>query len=303
MKKVALLFSILFLLTIHPNNIFAQGFKIKKKKGKYGLVQKKTKTVIIPFEYDEIKDSKRKSYSLRKENKWGLADERGKILLPVEYDEISWEIHMQDIFTVKKDNKWGLFIGQTLRVPTVFDTIYQFGLNYFVVIKNDKIGLFDNYGVEVFPPIYEALDHFDNDRGLVKKEGKWLQLIGNEEQIYTEDVVFRLPEVYPAPQGCSTDFNKGSFCISNKIQAFILENFEYPEEALKEGVGFAGVHYEVTIDKDGSLKNITITKDKTGHFGDIVVKALEQMPKWQPGKQDGKNVVTRVKSAVILNWK
>ncbi|MBP5344607.1 MAG: energy transducer TonB [Bacteroidales bacterium] len=47
------------------------------------------------------------------------------------------------------------------------------------------------------------------------------------------------------------------------------------------------------VEKDGTLSNFEILSAPTPQFGDESVKVFQSMPKWEPGKKDGKNVRTK----------
>lgn len=50
------------------------------------------------------------------------------------------------------------------------------------------------------------------------------------------------------------------------------------------------------VEKDGSLSHIEVVRDDSGEgCGEAVVKALEQMPRWHPGKQKGREVRVRLR--------
>ncbi|MBP5680898.1 MAG: energy transducer TonB, partial [Bacteroidales bacterium] len=47
------------------------------------------------------------------------------------------------------------------------------------------------------------------------------------------------------------------------------------------------------VEKDGTLSNFEILSAPTPQFGDESVRVFQSMPKWEPGKKDGKNVRTK----------
>ncbi len=74
-----------------------------------------------------------------------------------------------------------------------------------------------------------------------------------------------------------------------KLYEFLAENLEYPEEARMKGI--SGIVYvSFIIEQDGSLTNATIIQDIGGGCGEEVLRVVNSMPKWSPGRQKGKAV-------------
>ncbi|PLW91952.1 MAG: energy transducer TonB [Marinilabiliales bacterium] len=70
---------------------------------------------------------------------------------------------------------------------------------------------------------------------------------------------------------------------------YLAENVRYPQYAKNKGIQgtvFAGF----VIEKDGSITNIKILKSIGGGCDEEVIRVIENMPKWTPGKQRGKTV-------------
>jgi protein TonB len=64
---------------------------------------------------------------------------------------------------------------------------------------------------------------------------------------------------------------------------------EYPDEA--EKMGITGIVYvNFIIEQDGSISNARILRDIGGGCGEEVLRVVNSMPKWNPGKQRGKTV-------------
>lgn len=73
------------------------------------------------------------------------------------------------------------------------------------------------------------------------------------------------------------------------ISRFIGTNLKYPKQARKDNVS-GQVVAEFTIEKDGSISDINITTSLTPECDQAVIDVLNKMPKWTPGKKDGKDV-------------
>ena len=75
------------------------------------------------------------------------------------------------------------------------------------------------------------------------------------------------------------------------LYKFLQENLKYPESARDEGVS-GQVLIEFVVEKDGSISNVKVLKGVHPELDAEVVRVVEMMPKWNPGKQDGKPVRT-----------
>ncbi|MDB5202899.1 MAG: serine/threonine protein kinase [Ferruginibacter sp.] len=62
--------------------------QIRKSDGKYGVVEIATGKVIIPFNYDEIKDYFNGIIKVRKDSKWGAYKDNGILITEPKYDSI-----------------------------------------------------------------------------------------------------------------------------------------------------------------------------------------------------------------------
>ena len=50
------------------------------------------------------------------------------------------------------------------------------------------------------------------------------------------------------------------------------------------------VFVEFIVEKDGALSNVRVVKGKYEEINEVAVRLVKLMPKWNPGKQDGKPV-------------
>lgn len=95
-----------------------------------------------------------------------------------------------------------------------------------------------------------------------------------------EDVtLFSAVEVKPSPPNGMNEFMK-----------YVGENYEYPEEALKNGINGV-IELSFIVEKDGSLSNLKIKKDLKYGAGQAAFNLLKNYPeKWKPAIQNGQNV-------------
>lgn len=78
------------------------------------------------------------------------------------------------------------------------------------------------------------------------------------------------------------------------LNTFFRENLIYPKRELRKNI--TGTCYiSFTVEKDGSLSNITVmrgVKDGKG-CDEEALRLMKLMPKWIPGKQNGKPVTVK----------
>ncbi|MCD0467571.1 energy transducer TonB [Flavobacterium sp. ENC] len=98
--------------------------------------------------------------------------------------------------------------------------------------------------------------------------------VANENLIYAINGIDTKPE-FP---GGSTEFTN-----------FLEKNFIKPAD--KPTVK-GKIHFTFIIEKDGSLSDIKILRDLGAKTGDEAIRILKLAPKWNPGKQNGKEVRT-----------
>ncbi len=78
-------------------------------------------------------------------------------------------------------------------------------------------------------------------------------------------------------------------CAEQKMMEFVYKNIKYPTIAREIDIqGMAVVSF--VIEKDGSVSNATIMRDLEGGCGKEALRVVNEMPKWVPGKQNGRPV-------------
>ena len=99
------------------------------------------------------------------------------------------------------------------------------------------------------------------------------------------DVVEQMPEF---PGGIAAMFE------------YLMQNVKYPEDAEKQKVE-GRVIATFVVETDGSITDVQAVKQVFPSLDAEAIRVLEAMPKWTPGKQNGKPV--RVKYTVPVNFK
>lgn len=76
------------------------------------------------------------------------------------------------------------------------------------------------------------------------------------------------------------------------MMKFLAENIKYPATALQASIEGLVVA-QFIIDKTGKISDVNIIKPLGGGTDEEAIRVLTAMPKWQPGKQNGKEVSVR----------
>ena len=107
-------------------------------------------------------------------------------------------------------------------------------------------------------------------------------------QTKKNDMVFDVVEVMP-------QFPGGQIAMLK----YIMENMKYPEQAMKEGIqGRVAVRF--IVEKDGSISDVKPILSVHPLLDKEAVRVVKSMPKWSPGKQNGKPVRVRFNVPVMF---
>lgn len=73
------------------------------------------------------------------------------------------------------------------------------------------------------------------------------------------------------------------------LTQYLMLNLRYPTEAQKKNIQ-GKVFIKFVVCQDGSLCNEEVVKGIGGGCDEEVIRVIKAMPKWKPGKQNGKPV-------------
>ncbi len=183
-------------------------FEIVEEGGRYGFKLKKNEDVVIPIKYSKVETFDSGLARVSNDEKWGLINKAGKIVVPIMYDEIDYQYsNYNGLRKVKLGNKYGLinvkgelvipleyeyisvseglidvrknskegFVNfkNEVVVPLKYDNTYSFSNGLCVVCLNNKYGYVDAQGNEVIPLVYDGANSFSEGLASVSKNGKW----------------------------------------------------------------------------------------------------------------------------------
>ena len=107
-------------------------------------------------------------------------------------------------------------------------------------------------------------------------------------QTKKNDMVFDVVEVMP-------QFPGGQIAMLQ----YLMKNIKYPEQAMKEGIQ-GRVTVRFIVEKDGSISDVKPVLSVHPLLNKEAVRVVESMPKWTPGKQNGKPVRVRFNVPVMF---
>jgi len=146
--------------------------------------------------------------------------------------------------------------------------------------------------VEV-PDIEEIKEEIDIDLDIETNEEMTIKQVVYEQaevdvEEETTEEVFIIVEKAPTPVGGLQAFYD-----------FIAREVKYPPQALRANIG-GKVFVQFVVNKDGSLTDFVVVKGVGLGCDEEAIRVLAKAPKWQPGKQRGKEV--RVRMVVPINF-
>lgn len=107
-------------------------------------------------------------------------------------------------------------------------------------------------------------------------------------QTKKNDMVFDVVEVMP-------QFPGGQIAMLQ----YLMKNIKYPEQAVKEGIQ-GRVTVRFIVEKDGSISDVKPVLSVHPLLNKEAVRVVKSMPKWTPGKQNGKPVRVRFNVPVMF---
>jgi hypothetical protein len=151
-----------------------------KKKGKWGLVSTATLKWLINPQYEELAGRREGMIGYKTENKWGIMNKEGNIIIPAKYDNI--QDFYDGITVLVKNNKYGYADNSGILITgLIYDGSWG---NHFVngfafVCQGIGCGYIDKSGKEVTALKYTWGDSWNPNEfskdgfAAVKYKGKW----------------------------------------------------------------------------------------------------------------------------------
>lgn len=106
-------------------------------------------------------------------------------------------------------------------------------------------------------------------------------------EVLEDNTVFEKVEIMPSFPGGMDAFRK-----------FLMKNLRQPEDLMEEEKFLVLVSF--VIDNEGNITSIQIDKSGRPDLDKEVVRVVKKMPKWNPGRQNGKNVAVHFRLPVTF---
>lgn len=192
-----------------PKNHFEIGGKFANanlSKAKYGLIDTMGNIIISP-QYQELwVATKENVIAAKLNNKYGLLDEDGKVVLPFVYDKMECYSYNGGTFSLTRKNKFS-YADSTGKIFSKRE--YDFGENFWsyrarVAIKG-KYGFIDSVGTEIVPLIYDRAEAFYYNVAIVGN-GKKCGMINNMGELIEPIEYDRITDIYDEKQMVTTGY-------------------------------------------------------------------------------------------------
>jgi hypothetical protein len=176
------------------NDHYLNVLLLKDKLNKFGVIDEKGRT-IIPFEFEELRPFDGQATTTAKKNSnFGIIDFKNKELIPFENDEI-YSNKSSQIFIVKQKDKFGLYNKDGNKIiDFVFEDLqpcYYDEDNKFIVKSKGKYGIIDIKGKEIIPNEFDEISNW-------VEYGPEAHFVTKNKKIgmYSRDGIQLIPPIY-----------------------------------------------------------------------------------------------------------
>lgn len=144
------------------------------------------------------------------------------------------------------------------------------------------------------PAVASALDRFSPTE--VQPFGEVNQNIVVSQA--SDETVTLAAEKSAAPDDCLPEFPGGWDAMAR----YLMDNLTYPEQAKKDGLeGRVVVRFKV--DTDGSIGDISVIKSLNSVLDSEAIRVVKAMPRWTPGRENGKTVAVSMSIPIEFKLK
>jgi protein TonB len=109
-----------------------------------------------------------------------------------------------------------------------------------------------------------------------------------DEPVDESEAIFDIVEVEP-------EFIGGEIAMQN----FIKSRVKYPELSIQMG-DQGKVYVKFVVEKSGFINHISIARGVTEELNQEAMRVIKTMPRWNPGRQRGEPVRTRVVVPIVF---
>ncbi len=251
-------------------------YLIVAQNGQYGI--KKSGKKILESEYQSINfDEKNKVYVIEKSKKYGISDINGRIIVPIEYNQID----INGIY-IYAENEQGITVynkdGNQVNIDTNIAIINTENENYRIKINSTettKYGVIGKDGKKLVDEKYNYIEYLYDNYFIVSKENSKLGIIDDKDTEKIEVIYDSIQKIQ------NTKLIQTSISQTNTIQLFSKEMKKICD--MKDAIvdvydNYIEIYNDKEIkyfDKDGKeLKNIEVypnniryIKKENGKYG------------------------------------
>ena len=107
----------------------------------------------------------------------------------------------------------------------------------------------------------------------------------------TSENIYKRVDQMPRFPGCAdlTDEKAARNCSQKQVFGFIDDHRNYPAEARTRKIE-GTVVVTFVVEPNGELTDVKLLRDPGGGIGAEAVRLVRAMPRWTPGRQDGRAV-------------
>lgn len=267
----------------------------KNEQGKYGVFDIKNKKMLIPYEYDYLKNCAN-DYTYHKLFFYAKNDKADQIIdykNNIIYKSNQYKFYCDRIYgilTENSDKKLGIvtFEGNEITKP-IYDSISEVqdysknGRFAFIVSKDKKYGVLNYEGKVIIPIVYDQIYHENANINIfiVKKNNKYgVKSIYNDIIIPIEyDNIISDSPVLSTYFKLIKDTKKGIASINGKIEFPLSEvedidklSDEYFVKTIKEDDELPSINNKYLIDSNGNLISKQGYSDNTNYMYKILMR-------------------------------
>ncbi|NJL75393.1 MAG: WG repeat-containing protein [Saprospiraceae bacterium] len=140
----------------------------------WGYLDSTGKEIVTPA-YEFVLPFRAETGLVKSNQKWGMVNRKGQIIIPCQYDGIDYLTSQETILNVyMQADQFGLIdtLG-TLVLPTIYNEIGTYSEELVAVKKAKLWGFADPKSNASIPCRYEAVSSFHDGLAAVKQDGKW----------------------------------------------------------------------------------------------------------------------------------
>ena len=198
------------------------------------------KNLKLEGDFDEARIFSFGLAAVKRNKKWGFIDEKGKLVIPMIYDEVD-SFNQNNLSSVSKNGKFGFINKKGVEIiPIIYEMVKSEQLDDLVIVrKNYKWAFFDNKGKQLSDFLYNDVQiarkgdkttFFENGPASVKKNGKYSYLHKDLKPAFS-NLVFDSATSFDSNRNAIV-MNKGKFGIIKNdgeiavpLQYDLIENF------------------------------------------------------------------------------